>query len=394
MAVYDILPFTVLTDSDIRDTLRASGGVVDFDSRSWFKPEAKINMWSRYKPVEYDAPFLEEPLRSTITGFSYEDIKDGIFSIRLYTYKNPTSPTRSDDFRGYNRHAKAFHPYIPEATYVGAPPNTNIYISSNGDSAAFLVNVVLPEINLRNFHSYMGEDVPADGVIDIVFFYDNKINVLGSLDLSGVSEEQYRLNYANKEVSIACSHSLGIPASGDTAYHTYYARVSGCMLVSMNFCSIQGVLYKRFMQDPNDVNQWIRATVSIDSTQWVDSMGDINSYIKWGLIKYLRRNEASDKVGIKLFNLWHGISGLGGIEIAYKNESGQWIVIVTMGAVTNFESWRLSNGAYYFGGNPYTENYDFDGIGSVLTSNATILLPGTNSSFQVSEFRIKYLKRV
>lgn len=58
---------------------------------------------------------------------------------------------------------------------LGAPPNTNIYISSNGDTAAFLVNVVLPEINLRNFHSDLG-DAPADGVIDIVFFYDNKVN--------------------------------------------------------------------------------------------------------------------------------------------------------------------------------------------------------------------------
>lgn len=60
MAAYDILPSTSLSDTDIRDTIREKNqGSCTFDSRSWFLPDAKINKWSKYKPVPLDATITE-----------------------------------------------------------------------------------------------------------------------------------------------------------------------------------------------------------------------------------------------------------------------------------------------------------------------------------------------
>lgn len=115
MAVYDVLPSTNLTDSDIRDTLRAGGGVVDFDSRSWYKPEANINPFSRIKPV---------PFAQLLTNNYPDWYKSKNFGMNIPTCSEPapgsdlaeieyvpptgseSEPLRSSDFRGYNRFAK------------------------------------------------------------------------------------------------------------------------------------------------------------------------------------------------------------------------------------------------------------------------------------------------
>ncbi len=112
MAAYDVLPSTNLTDSDIRDTLRAGGGVVDFDSRSWYKPEANINPFSLRKPycdylrnandaTTYNNHMIKVAYRigdALPASFKYQSI--------LPIGSNESgkeSPQRSADFKGYNR---------------------------------------------------------------------------------------------------------------------------------------------------------------------------------------------------------------------------------------------------------------------------------------------------
>lgn len=51
MAVYDILPDTDLRDVDVVETLNFNGGAVDFKKQTWYSKNAKINMWSKCKPV-------------------------------------------------------------------------------------------------------------------------------------------------------------------------------------------------------------------------------------------------------------------------------------------------------------------------------------------------------
>ena len=60
MAVYGSLPQKNLQYSDIRDTLNAHGGTVSNDVSSAFKESAKINPWSKHKPVPLSASFCQD----------------------------------------------------------------------------------------------------------------------------------------------------------------------------------------------------------------------------------------------------------------------------------------------------------------------------------------------
>lgn len=133
MAAYDILPSTSLSDTDIRDTIREKNlGTCTFDSRSWFLPDAKINKWSKYKPVK----LATYPLPGTdwwkatdgYCGFSipqFSDIDSLIADTSTWTYNLPTGgandPLRSFDFRGYKAGAVIpFSLLLPDAIRVGS----------------------------------------------------------------------------------------------------------------------------------------------------------------------------------------------------------------------------------------------------------------------------------
>lgn len=105
MAVYEVLPFTNLTDSDIMDTLNASS--------------RKINMWSKFKPVVSPKLFhsyeewtgggfrgFDGQCGLTITLYDPEGFKDAAKDGGgAWTYNKPsggtTEPIRWGDYRGY-----------------------------------------------------------------------------------------------------------------------------------------------------------------------------------------------------------------------------------------------------------------------------------------------------
>lgn len=129
MAIKDILPTTNLTWDDIRDSLNASGGSVNNNVSSAFQKSAKINMWSKYKPVHLSALFAQS-ISSAMPNYdadwwkgeygncsiipyrilSYSDVvnhQDG--NNNGWEYELPHggegSPYRLGDFSGYNRNA-------------------------------------------------------------------------------------------------------------------------------------------------------------------------------------------------------------------------------------------------------------------------------------------------
>lgn len=121
MAVKTILPTTNLEYSDVRDTLNANGGSVNNNMASLYSESAKINRWSKYKPVTYykDFPEFEEDWwkgDDKKCGLNIMDTSvDGeIINIynsgNAYTYV-PVSNNkyRLGDFRGYFPKAE---PYI------------------------------------------------------------------------------------------------------------------------------------------------------------------------------------------------------------------------------------------------------------------------------------------
>lgn len=59
MAVYNRIPER-FTNLDIRDTLNAYGGSVGDNSLNYFSAAARINMWSKRKPVKRNIMFNTE----------------------------------------------------------------------------------------------------------------------------------------------------------------------------------------------------------------------------------------------------------------------------------------------------------------------------------------------
>jgi hypothetical protein len=127
MAVYDILPNTNLTVSDIRDTLNANGGTTDNEFSSLFKAAANHNKWSKEKPTKYYkllfAKGNEEPkqwqadnglcgfVKSSVVFTDRDSLVESHKSGDIYIYELPTGgesyPFRIGDFRGYSTKAKS-----------------------------------------------------------------------------------------------------------------------------------------------------------------------------------------------------------------------------------------------------------------------------------------------
>lgn len=120
MAVQSILPKTNLKWDDIRDTLNANGGAVTNVVSTAFKASAKINPWSKRKPVSYykDFPDYDEEWwkgsdKRCGLNIKYSPTDGDIIDIYkagdAYTYVPLTEgPYRLGDFRNYYPQAEPF----------------------------------------------------------------------------------------------------------------------------------------------------------------------------------------------------------------------------------------------------------------------------------------------
>lgn len=119
MAVYNILPTTNLKWDDIRDTLNAGGGTVTNVVSTAFSVSAKINRWSKYKPVAYPQNFTDNypdwykggkgdcGLNLITSGNIRDSINAGCWEYVL-PKGGASEPYRIGDFRGYNTKAVPF----------------------------------------------------------------------------------------------------------------------------------------------------------------------------------------------------------------------------------------------------------------------------------------------
>lgn len=118
-----IIGETNITMSSVRDTLNGAGGSVGNDLQSFFSSSAKLNMWSRYKPVIISkVPFINlwennafkaDGLTCGITIPFYTDYTTLQSELKAgrggWSYAIPTggenAPMRLGDFRRYNTNA-------------------------------------------------------------------------------------------------------------------------------------------------------------------------------------------------------------------------------------------------------------------------------------------------
>ena len=115
-----IIPSTNVTMSLVRDTLSGAGGSVGNSLTSFFSVNAKLNMWSKYKPVVAPEPFLDTDKRwqgaSGMCGLTIPNYTDAspfmnaaINGDVMWHYTPPrggdNEPMRLGDFRGYSTDA-------------------------------------------------------------------------------------------------------------------------------------------------------------------------------------------------------------------------------------------------------------------------------------------------
>lgn len=127
--IRDIIPTQNVTWDDIRDTLNAGGGSVTNVVSTAFSKSAKINKWSKYKPVRLNQDFPDYA--------TYWKAQDGYCGLvpakcgadyitdsqKEWVYNLPrggsSEPYRLGDFRGYNPNAlPQYTPIFPTTAYA------------------------------------------------------------------------------------------------------------------------------------------------------------------------------------------------------------------------------------------------------------------------------------
>lgn len=166
--------------TNIRDVLNAAGGSVGNNVTSFFKTEAKINKWARYKPTIYyglDFPDgTEEPkqwqAKDGLCGFDESSILFNSTSAlvsafsndSVYTYLMPTggtaAPLRLGDFRGYKTDAVS---PIWSFDYTG-----QIYANDSSSSSTF---TILGNSSIDADNNLQIKDILPDGVSSLSDFY-------------------------------------------------------------------------------------------------------------------------------------------------------------------------------------------------------------------------------
>lgn len=166
--------------TNIRDVLNAAGGSVGNNVISFFKPDAKIDKWARFKPTIYyglDFPNgTEEPkqwqARDGLCGFDESSILFNSTSAlvsafnndSVYTYLLPTggtaAPLRLGDFRGYKTDAVS---PVWSFDYTG-----QIYANDSSSSSTF---TILGNSSIDTDKNLQMKDILPDGVSSLSEFY-------------------------------------------------------------------------------------------------------------------------------------------------------------------------------------------------------------------------------
>ena len=138
----------IVLSSDIGSVLNAAGGSVNINQpATFFSADAKLNKWSKYKPVIHQDLFIDGDGRwkggdlkcgLTITNYTYGDLAAAYLNDEgrwVYNIPNGTSsqPLRLGDFRGYSTDAK---PFVTSSTAKGTMFKVN-NINNSATSVTF-----------------------------------------------------------------------------------------------------------------------------------------------------------------------------------------------------------------------------------------------------------------
>lgn len=216
--------------TNIRDVLNAAGGSVGNNVISFFQPDAKINKWSRYKPVSHSKLFnlTDNDFKWVNFGISNDYIGSSARTPKslmdeaasgkdFYPYIPPRggedSPFRISDFRGYDTNAEP--PYVTEcpnsieSQVFPANMHYSVYVSNSPNGfkmteMASFVGSVLGVIWTNDDSSYyffrytkeeeitegleMTLSLPNPGIYKFLAVWTNVDFLPGETDISSMAE--------------------------------------------------------------------------------------------------------------------------------------------------------------------------------------------------------------
>lgn len=198
--------------TNIRDVLNAAGGSVGNNVISFFKPEAKINKWARYKPVSY-----KNDIRLTEREFKFANY--GLSN--LYIGKTMTPKMLMDEaINGTD-----FYPYILPKGGQDSPYRLSDFCLHNTNAEPPYVAQAPASLEAAQFPAYVGYSLYLNPsvnselkITDLASFED----VIGSISKIGIlwtsGDGLYYLFYSSSS-NIEDGIYLDIPVQGEGTCH-------------------------------------------------------------------------------------------------------------------------------------------------------------------------------
>ena len=241
MAVHSIIPNTNVSFNDIRDTLNANGGSVTNDIATAFQSRAKINVWSKHKPVRFKGDFPDlksywyrgndilHPCGLNITFLDNDKREITIGNIKnatswdtytLYPSGGSEQPFRLGDFRGYN---------------TGAVSPIDVTVPS--DSIIYIGNIRPERYNVF-FSAYVTNDpldYPFISIIDLCQCFNASSAPVTGMGILGLIAIKYdgtfyvkSINLNNEPIPLI---NAGALSGEEDSFINYFKNQSSVMLV-------------------------------------------------------------------------------------------------------------------------------------------------------------------
>lgn len=231
--IRDTLPSTNLEYQDVRDTLNANGGVVNNDVSSSFKESARINKWSRHKPIRSsklfdlsDDDFKNANFGLSLPNYYPQDFK-GAINNATYDYLLPrggaSEPYRLGDFRLYRPSTVS-----PCKKCVDYTFDTTI----TGDQ--FMISLVLNHMGHDDYNIGLDEFVLlSDKYLAVILEYDDgrghTINLwktasttLGNSGFSVIFEDLDKDSMHNIKYYMCAASRIQEKQTADISYVDFY----------------------------------------------------------------------------------------------------------------------------------------------------------------------------
>lgn len=288
----------------------------------------RINVWSKYKPINSTIFPHTQEMRNKDFGFNVTPSLPGIPGIIYYDLPKEADNAFFclDDYAGYNHDAVPCTAKIQDTTFVDAPEGTNIYIGASDTVAIFYVYVVLPEFEIH---------LLKNGNYKTITVTDGKV---GTPDFNEtVGSYTLQPGEISKQIAIQCSQRNNLPGKGGQAIRSYYVTFGNAYWLNTDYMKLRGVIYRQMVVDVNDPTQWHNV--------WLEDPGNLigqggTRYDSW---TYFYGDGKQTSTRVRIYNLVV-TSAVAPLRVWYMYQ-GQWFLYETLNSTISYREIVLTGKA-------------------------------------------------